>query len=205
MKHQHTIVPLAEGDIDRVGAVLARAFIDNPVMTYMCPDESERERLSALLFATFIRYGFLAGEASTTESVDSVAVWLPPGAAEMDADLVSQAGVDKLPSLLGEGPYGRIMKFFARWGELRARDAAFPHWYLTLIGVEPNSQGQGIAGAMLRPMLARADSEGVPIYLETAAPANVPFYRRFGFEMLVDETDSESGVQLWTFLRKPTE
>lgn len=203
MTKEHGIVALTEDDIEKAGAVLARAFLSNPLIAHVFTEEEERERLSAIQFSAFIRYGFLAGIASTTDAVDSVAVWLPPDASEMDAEMMAKAGIDKLPTLLGEEAFSRLMTLLGRCGELRQRDADFPHWYLTLIGVEPERQGQGIAGSLLRPLLGRADGDGLPIYLETAAPENVPFYQKYGFEVLVDEVEPSSGVRLLTFLRRP--
>ena len=66
MTTEHGIVPLAEGDIEKAGAVLARAFLGNPFIAYAFPEEEERKRLSAIQFSAFIRYGFLAGRALTT-------------------------------------------------------------------------------------------------------------------------------------------
>lgn len=36
----------------------------------------------------------------------------------------------------------------------------------------------------MRPILERAGRDGMPCSLETADPANVAFYRRFGFEVV---------------------
>ncbi len=54
-------------------------------------------------------------------------------------------------------------------------------------------------------MLARADAEQLPCYLETAEPSNVPLYLKYGFEIVVEEVEVESGVPIWTFVRQPAE
>ena len=49
--------------------------------------------------------------------------------------------------------------------------------------------------------IADADDAGVPVYLETANPENVPYYRSFGFV----ETGREKlprGAPLWLMLRR---
>ena len=198
-------VPLSEEQIEPAGALLARAFHNNPLVIHMSPDEEERGRSSPAFFSAFVRYGYLAGEVSATEgTLDGVAVWLPPDAVEMDPDLMDQAGISALPSTVGAEAFGRMMTVFGHLDTLRRRDVTVPHWYLTLIGVEPERQGQGIAGSLLRPMLARADAERLPCYLETADPANVPFYLKKGFEIVVEEVEPKSGVEIWTFMRQPT-
>jgi hypothetical protein len=69
------------------------------------------------------------------------------------------------------------------------RCMAGPHWYLALLGVSPGYQRQGIGGALLTPVLQRADREGAACYLETFVADNVPFYERRGFQVV------ETGVE----------
>ncbi len=82
---------------------------------------------------------------------------------------------------------------------LHHRDMTDPHWYVMVLGVAPAFQGQGYGRALLQPMLDRAELEGVPCYLETTQPKNVSFYRRLGFDVLVEDVEPESGLRVWTF------
>lgn len=59
-----------------------------------------------------------------------------------------------------------------------------PHWYLPLIGVDPDHQRRGYGAALMAPALAACDRDGLPAYLESSNPANVPFYDRLGFRAL---------------------
>jgi ribosomal protein S18 acetylase RimI-like enzyme len=77
------------------------------------------------------------------------------------------------------------------------------HWYLPAIGVDPAYQGRGIGGALLRPMLTRADRENRPCYLETFRERNTAFYRRYGFVSLTAEVHAESGLPFWGMRRDP--
>jgi hypothetical protein len=52
-------------------------------------------------------------------------------------------------------------------------------------------------------MLARADHERIPCYLETFLARNVPFYQRHGFKVVVEGTVPESGLAFWTMRREP--
>jgi GNAT superfamily N-acetyltransferase len=78
-----------------------------------------------------------------------------------------------------------------------------PHWYLPLIGVDPSRQGQGLGVAMLQAMFARIDGEGLPCYLETFQPTNVPFYQRNGFELAATGKEACSRLPYWAFTRPP--
>ena len=55
----------------------------------------------------------------------------------------------------------------------------------------PELQGTGLGGALIAPGLARAD--GAPVHLDTGRPENVPWYRRFGFEV-TDEVHAVPGA-----------
>jgi len=52
---------------------------------------------------------------------------------------------------------------------------------LSIIGIEPAAQGQGIGERLLKPTLAEADAAGAVCYLETFSPRAVRFYERLGF------------------------
>ena len=52
--------------------------------------------------------------------------------------------------------------------EMERRHPREPHHYLALIGTDPAHQGRGIGTALLEPVLARCDAEGLPAYLESS-------------------------------------
>ena len=58
-----------------------------------------------------------------------------------------------------------------------------PHYYLEVLGTKQGLQGKGIGSAVMSDVLARCDGEGLPAYLESSNPRNIPFYARHGFEV----------------------
>jgi ribosomal protein S18 acetylase RimI-like enzyme len=77
------------------------------------------------------------------------------------------------------------MQTFSRYLDKKHREIiSDTHWYLQLLGVDPEYQGQGFASRLLRGMLTRIDEEGLPCYLETELAKNVPIYEHFGFRTL---------------------
>ena len=44
-------------------------------------------------------------------------------------------------------------------------------------------RGRGIGAALLAPVLDLCDEEGLPAYLESSKDSNVPYYRRFAFDV----------------------
>ena len=81
------------------------------------------------------------------------------------------------------------------------RLAPFRHWFLQVIGVDPQFQGRGYAGELLRPMLARVDKEGLPCYLETLNEQNVLLYEHFSFRVVEKSTIPETNLTNWAMLR----
>jgi GNAT superfamily N-acetyltransferase len=57
-----------------------------------------------------------------------------------------------------------------------------------------------VGRALLSKALARADELGVPTYLDTANPANLPYYASFGFRQ-TGERPMPRGSTLWFMLR----
>ena len=62
-------------------------------------------------------------------------------------------------------------------------EPAAPHYYLGVIGVEPDSHGLGIGTQLLKSFcdLSASDPPSSGVYLETANASNVGFYERAGF------------------------
>jgi GNAT superfamily N-acetyltransferase len=77
-----------------------------------------------------------------------------------------------------------------------------PHWYLAFIGVDPVRQGHGVGAALLRSRLRRCDQEGLPAYLESSKPENVPLYQHFGFHV-TGTLDLPKGAPVVTTMWRP--
>jgi GNAT superfamily N-acetyltransferase len=202
------IVSLLESQIDAAGELMARAFSDDPITVYMYPDEEERKHLTPWHFSAFIRYAFLFGEVHTTSgSPAGVAVWFPPplnsGEVEMTPARLEQAGLDRAEDVLGAKPWERFNRVCEYVEAFHPKEVPGPHWFLPLLGVDTENQGQGVGSALLRPTLERADRENLPVYLWTAKARNVPFYQRHGFEVVTEAVEPTSGIRFWTCRRMP--
>ena len=77
------------------------------------------------------------------------------------------------------------------------------HWYLVVVGVDPELQGQVVCSAIVREGLALADQESKPCYLETSERRNLPFYERVGFVVLEEATLGKGGPKAWAMRREP--
>jgi len=204
MNAEIEIVRLPESQIQRAGEAMARAFFFDPLTVYMFPDTEQRARLLPLHFTPFIRYVHLYGEVfATSGDPDGVAVWLRPGELELRPEGIKLVGLDKAAELIGEEAVQRFLTMEKHIEQYHKQDVAARHWFLPLLAVDTPLQGKGIGGALLRPMLERADVEGLPAYLWTVQPRNPPFYRRHGFVVATEGVEPKSGLRFWTMRRDP--
>jgi len=108
-------------------------------------------------------------------------VWFPPGRwkARTWEDL---RDAPRWLALFGrELGFGQQAQEVRRAMEAHHRDLP-GHWYLLYVGVRPGRQGQGVGGALLRPVLEECDRAGTPAYLEASCERNRALYARHGFE-----------------------
>jgi GNAT superfamily N-acetyltransferase len=198
------VTRLHEGQIDGAAQMLARAFHDQPYGVFYEPDPERRMRLLCEEFARLVRLCFALGEPYVTaDELAGVALWMPPPAARITAEQEREFGLDQLPAIFGEAAFTRFRPLRDLLSELHERDMREAHWYLPILGVDPARQGSGLGGALLGPGLARADAQRLPCYLDTAQPRNVPFYQRYGFQVLVEGVEPVSMLPYWTFRREP--
>ena len=204
MATETKVVQLSASQIREAGEVLARAFYDDPVMMYVIPDNAKRERVLPWFMGTGARYGHMYGEVYTTgHNVEGGAVWLPPENFVMTPIRMLRAGMIFAPLKFGLAAFGRFMSAMNYLEELHKRDVPPRHWYLMILGVDPPRQGHGVGSTLIQPVLAHADAERLPCYLETAKESNVPFYQKHGFGVVVEGDLPKGGPHFWTMKREP--
>lgn len=195
---------LREDQIPAAAGVLARAFQNDPPLAYGIPDPAERARILPMFMKPFVTFASLFGEVYVAVGkLESVAIWLPLDNLDETPEHDHQAGIDTIPSIIGTESSARFMNIIRFVEGFHRRFAAGRHLYLQWLGVEPSRQGQGLGSATITPELRRADSEGLPCYLETFQPRNVPLYLKHGFQIMAEEVEPVSGLRAWFFLRRP--
>ena len=202
MRPVNEIVRLVDSQVAQAGALLARAFQDDPLSAYTVPDPAERARVMPGFYARMIRFGVIAGEVYTTAgAMEGVAVWLPPDV-QWTRERIQAAGLHELSNLVGADAIARYREVVGLEAQARERDMTEPYWYLLLLGVEPARQRRGLGGALITPILERERRTGHLCYVETENPRNVAFYGRHGFELIIDgQAAGKTGVRFWTFKR----
>lgn len=176
-----------------VAAVVA-AFLTDPLARFAWP--SPHDHLHGMPLATreFGGGSFEHGTAYVSADLCGAALWLPPGVSPNGQALEEVFRETAKPEHLDD--------LLATFEEMDKCHPEEPHWHLAIIGVEPNAQGTGLGGALMRHALARCDEEGALAYLESSNPRNISLYERHGFEVM-GEIQVGSGPLVTPMLRQP--
>jgi GNAT superfamily N-acetyltransferase len=194
--------PAARADIGGLSRTLGRAFLDDPVMSWMLPDTDLRRRKLHHLFASLTRYHHLSRGgvevALDCDDIGAAALWDPPGQWRQTHGEQLRA----MPGLLWA--FGTSLRKGLAAEELMQRaHPEEPHWYLAIIGSDPTVRGKGFGNALMSSRLDRCDAEHAPAYLESSNPDNVPYYERFGFEVTGELKLPDGGPSLIPMWRRP--
>lgn len=195
------ISALSPAELPAAEALLARAFRDNPLnRAVIGPDPARRLRANRAGMRALLpgarAHGCVLG-AHRGQALVGALVAVPPGGYPLPPPPFAL----RLRTLLAQG-----LRVATRWNAVFDRlDRLHPpyaHWYLGLLGVDPERRRSGVGRALLRHWLARAvDREGAPAYLETDRPENLAFYGADGFavEGELDVYDTP----VWRLARPP--
>jgi ribosomal protein S18 acetylase RimI-like enzyme len=198
------ITLLGSNSYSHAGMVLGRAFQDDPLWTAVMPDPEERRAQLTAMFSGLAKTTVAAkGVAETTSGIEGVALWLPPGRdIGLWAMLTSGLALPRFAMRL-RAPDRRRMSAVLRQVDQRRKELMpEPHWYLSAIGVEPESQGRGVGSALVRSGIEKASHEDRPLYLETETKGNVGYYEHLGFEVVEEMVAREIDLPLWLMIRR---
>jgi GNAT superfamily N-acetyltransferase len=191
--------PATPADLDRMAAVLAAAFSDDPAFVHMLPHRlSRRDARLRRFFALELPRSQQCGGAWTTSDSRGAAVWYPPSEDQLSFwDMARQ-----LPTNVRV--FGRRIMLAGRvLAELEKHHPKPPHWYLYYLAAEPGSQGTGIGTALLQPVLRICDERRQAAYLEATSEQNRKLYLRHGFADLESFALPDDGPTLWPMWRDP--
>ncbi|MQA63279.1 MAG: GNAT family N-acetyltransferase [Actinophytocola sp.] len=182
-----------------VARTLARAFEDDPILTWMLHTSPGRQRILQRFFDLGLRTLWLPqDECYTTERVAGAAVWELPGQWKTGIGTRLRL-LPAMTSILGR----HLPRAMRSLTVMESHHPTEPHYYLPLIGVDPDWQGQGIGSALLRPMLDRCDAEAMPAYLEASSERNRALYQRNGFVGTGEITLGKDAPPMWPMWREP--
>jgi ribosomal protein S18 acetylase RimI-like enzyme len=157
-------------------ACIVAAFITDPMARFAFASAHDYLASAPEVTRAFARGSFEQGTAHIIADFCGAALWLAPGV-HPDGEALERLFRETVrPERLGD-----LLATFEKMGEYHPEE---PHWYLPMIGVEPNMQNKGLGSALMRHAVTRFDRDGVTAYLESSNSRNIPLYERFGFEVI---------------------
>lgn len=200
------LVPLSPRKIAEASRSLAAAFFDDPTSRFLLPREQSRDRWLQLIHEASLRHVLSEGhvQAIDGDEVSGVIGLVPPGRYPLPTTRFLRHIVPIILQLpTGGFPLGRAVRALQAQAMIDRLHIKEAHWYVAVLGVLPERQGEGLGRALLDPALARADRDRLPTYLETSNERNLTFYGRFGFEVMQEVSIPGGGPPVWTMLRQP--
>lgn len=189
---------LDPSEYDAAAGVITDALIDDPGWLAVGPDRRSYRQLVARRYhrtalGVMHRWGRPIYGAFGEEGLAGVAAtfgagrYPPPG----------WTFIKYVPTFLlaGPAPIVRGLRTSAAQDGGHPKDA---HVFLWFLAVAPAHQRTGVGRALLARVLENAEA---PVYLDTANPANVPYYSSFGFEE-IGRAALPRGATMW-FMRRP--
>lgn len=200
----HTVHLLPPEKRAQGAEALAQAFLADPMWSYIVADEKARPDALRRMFDALIRFRSRYGLVYSTPEVAGVACWGAPGAGHTLWRML-RTGFALPRVFLSYDPQTRqrAMTTLEQVDRVHKELMPEPHWYLEVLGVAPDHQSQGVGGALLEPLLARAEAEVLPCYLETLTESNAAFYSRRGFRVVREQALADSGLTVWYMAKKP--
>jgi len=177
--------------------ILTSAFRDNKSVNYIVRQDNRKLlRIKALMAYSFDMC-MEFGDVFLTEDGEACALILYPHlkkfsfyALWLDIKLIFKA-----ITVWG------IAKTLKRESQIKTIQPKEPMAYLWFIGVNHLSQHEGTGSNLLKEVIEYANQKELPVYLETSTNENLPWYKRFGFEIY---SELELGYKLF-FLKRHLE
>jgi GNAT superfamily N-acetyltransferase len=182
-----------------MASALARAFHEDPVLSWVLHGDAMRARVLERGFELFLRRVWMEHEETyTTPAIAGVAVWELPGQWRL-----SSGRQLRLLAPMARVFRRRLPRLLRALLTLERDHPTDPHYYLPFLGVEPRWQGRGLGGALLAPILERCDREHMPAFLEASTPRNRALYERHGFAVMEEFTLGRTAPPQWRMWREP--
>jgi ribosomal protein S18 acetylase RimI-like enzyme len=193
---------LERDNFDAAARLFADAFLDDPGWVAVGPDSRRRrhanlrryhrtaldviERHGGPIYGAFDEDEGSGGRLTGVAATFAAGLYPPP----------AWTIVQFVPGFLlaGPGPIVRGLQFSAVQEKGHPHDE---HVYLWFLAVDPSHQRGGVGRALLARVYADA---GASAYLDTANPANVPYYVSNGYQEL-GRADGPRGASMWFMMR----
>ena len=161
---------------DTILDVLTLGFVADPIMRWLYPGSDTYLKHFRTLLMRFGGVAFDHQAAFKVRGENAAALWLPPNAHPDEAGLVAHFEAVLPPRVLEDA-----LVVLEKIDAISPRE---PFWHLAFVASDPLAQGRGYGSSLVNHVLTRCDADRTVAYLENTNPANTPFYRKHGFEVI---------------------
>lgn len=186
----------APDEREGVAAMVAAAFAQDPAWAFIFGEEYER--LAAHFAGALFEVRVASRNVWVTDDLAAVAMWDSPGKVDAPAGHTESVWA-RFRALAGEAALERLTIYNEA---VASASPAEPHWYLGVLATHPRRRREGLASAVLAPVLEEADRVGLACCLETSTVENRRFYERRGFTQATDIV-LPGGPATWWLRREP--
>jgi len=159
--------------------ILTKSFDSNESVNYIAKQDKNRtKRINALMDYSFEEC-FMFGDVFLSDDEKACALVLYPDKKRTTVKSIL-LDVKLIFSCIG---IENIKKALARESKIKQLQPKTTMYYLWFIGVDPEYQSQGIGNNLLQNVINDSDKKQRPIYLETSTMKNLPWYKKFGFQI----------------------
>jgi GNAT superfamily N-acetyltransferase len=195
---------LTPADVEQAAHVMAQAYVDDPLVSFMLPNKRTRVKTITTFFRIIGEVGVRNKRVyGVGEPLQAVAYWKFPDQGDLSISLKS---IRKLiPLLFTPYPIGyfRAKAVLNQIKAMQQKYANEAYFCLDNIGVLPAARGQGLSSKLIRPFLDMADSQKVIAYTDTVTHSNVALYEHFGFQCVEESAVPGTGITVWALHRLP--
>jgi len=192
---------LSKDQLKLASEVLSNAFQEDLVFSKLIPNSKERYKTLFTIFKFQIKYCLKHGVVLSASNLKGISLWYPPknvfisiwkSIKSSSLSLIFNIKWKNLHILRKNDDFSE---------ELHKKLAPDPHWYLSVIGIDPKHQGKGIGRRMISFMINYIDHK--TIFLETNSEKNVNLYKHFGFRILHKVLTPRTNIYHWSMIRCP--
>ena len=159
--------------------ILTDSFQTNQSVNYIVKQDSKRiQRVRALMDYSFeVCHDF--GDVFLSDNKKACALVLYPDKKKTTLKSIL-LDVKLILSCVG---IGNIKKALGRESKIKKLQPKELMYYIWFIGVDPAHQNSGIGTELLNQIITDSIQKKRPIYLETSTLKNIPWYKKFGFDV----------------------
>ncbi|MFD2164504.1 GNAT family N-acetyltransferase [Paradesertivirga mongoliensis] len=159
--------------------ILTKSFDTNQSVNYIVKQDKHRaQRVRALMDYSF-EVCYLFGDVYLSNDRKACALILYPDKKKTTMKSIL-LDVKLILSCVG---LSNIKKALTRESKIKKLQPNEPMYYIWFIGVDPAHQNSGIGTELLNEVIQDSASKKRPIYLETSTLKNIPWYKKFGFDV----------------------